>query len=69
MTTLNLWNRYGDWAARRRVLVEGFRALRPDLAAFQEAIKTDEYDQVVDLLGGSDHFGVAATLTSQQDQR
>jgi endonuclease/exonuclease/phosphatase family metal-dependent hydrolase len=49
--TLNLWQRYGNWAERRRVLTDGFRALEPDLVAFQESIKTDEYDQVTDLLG------------------
>jgi endonuclease/exonuclease/phosphatase family metal-dependent hydrolase len=49
--TLNLWQRYGNWAERRRVLTDGFRALQPDLVAFQESIKTDEYDQVTDLLG------------------
>jgi hypothetical protein len=51
VATLNLWNRFGDWGKRRSVLIEGFRALRPDLAAFQEAVRTEEYDQVADLLG------------------
>jgi endonuclease/exonuclease/phosphatase family metal-dependent hydrolase len=55
VTTLNLWNRFGDWEQRRRVLIEGFRALRPDLAAFQEAVRTEEYDQVADLLGPEYH--------------
>ena len=36
---------------RRSLLVDGFRDLRPDLVAFQESIKTDDYDQVSDLLG------------------
>lgn len=49
--TLNLWQRYGSWADRRSVLVEGIRALDPDLVAFHESIKTDDYDQVTDLLG------------------
>src|SRR5689334_6974135 len=49
--TLNLWGRNGAWNDRRSVLIEGFRALQPDLVALQEAIKTDEYDQVMDLLG------------------
>jgi endonuclease/exonuclease/phosphatase family metal-dependent hydrolase len=56
ISTLNLWNRFGDWDERRAVLGAGFRALRPDLAAFQEAIKTDEYDQVADLLGPEYHI-------------
>jgi hypothetical protein len=33
------------------VLVDGFRDLRPDLVAFQVSIRTDDYDQVTDLLG------------------
>lgn len=55
VVTLNLWGRRGDWAERRTVLREGLRELRPDLVAFVEAIKTDEYDQVVDLLGPDFH--------------
>ena len=39
------------WSARRSVLAEGLRALDPDLAAFQEVILHDDYDQVTDLLG------------------
>jgi hypothetical protein len=49
--TPNLWGRRGAWAERRRVLVEGFRELRPDLGAFQEAVVNDGYDQVADILG------------------
>lgn len=49
--TLNLWGRRGAWEARRQVLIEGIRALNPDLVAFQETIVNQEYDQVVDLLG------------------
>jgi endonuclease/exonuclease/phosphatase family metal-dependent hydrolase len=51
VATLNLWGIRGDWEARRAILIDGFRDLQPDLVAFIEAIKTDEYDQVVDLLG------------------
>ena len=51
VATLNLWGRSGAWAERRSVLIDGLRDLGPDLAAFQEPIKTDTYDQVVDLLG------------------
>ena len=39
------------WSDRRAVLAGGLRALDPDLAAFQEAIHRDGYDQVADLLG------------------
>lgn len=51
--TLNLWQRYGAWADRRSVLINGLRALQPDIAAFQESIKNDEYDQISDLLGST----------------
>jgi hypothetical protein len=53
--TQNLWGRRGAWADRRGVLGDGLRELQPDLVAFVEAIKTDEYDQVVDLLGPEFH--------------
>jgi len=38
------------------VLVEGFRKLRPDLVAFQEAVVGDGYDQVIDILGSGYHL-------------
>jgi endonuclease/exonuclease/phosphatase family metal-dependent hydrolase len=53
--TYNLWGRRGDWDARRAVIVEGLHGLQPDLVAFQEAIVTEEYDQVSDLLGPEFH--------------
>jgi endonuclease/exonuclease/phosphatase family metal-dependent hydrolase len=52
---MNLWNRHGDWARRRTVLIEGLRRLGPDIVAFQEAVVTDDYDQVADLLGAGYH--------------
>jgi hypothetical protein len=33
VATLNLWGWRGVWEEHRRVLVEGFRELRPDLVA------------------------------------
>jgi hypothetical protein len=54
--TLNLLQRYGAWADRRSVLINGLRALQPDIAAFQESIKNDEYDQIRDLLGSTFHI-------------
>jgi endonuclease/exonuclease/phosphatase family metal-dependent hydrolase len=56
VATLNLWGRRGDWVARRAVLTQGLRDLRPDLIAFQEAIVDGTYDQVSDLLGPEFHF-------------
>jgi endonuclease/exonuclease/phosphatase family metal-dependent hydrolase len=49
----NLWGRRGAWAERRSVLIAGLAALQPDLVVFNEAIKNQEYDQVLDLLGPS----------------
>jgi hypothetical protein len=54
--TQNLWGRRGDWPARRAVLADGLRDLRPDLVAFQGAIVADGYDQVCDLLGPAFHL-------------
>src|SRR5215210_5809534 len=56
VATLNLWGRRGAWEERRRVLVAGFRRLRPDLVAFQEAIVGEGYDQVTDILGPDYHL-------------
>jgi endonuclease/exonuclease/phosphatase family metal-dependent hydrolase len=55
VATLNLWGRSGAWAERRSVLIDGFRELRPDLVALQEPVKTEDYDQVADLLGQEFH--------------
>lgn len=63
--TQNLWGIRGDWKARREVLRHGLRLLEPDLVAFIEAIKTDDYDQVVDLLG--DEFRVAHQAEREPD--
>jgi hypothetical protein len=49
--TLNLWCRHGAWRERRSVLHDGLQTLRPDVITFQETIKRDDYDQVIDLLG------------------
>ena len=56
VATLNLWGRRGEWDGRRRVLAEGFRKLKPDLVAFQEAVVRDGYDQVTDILGPGYHL-------------
>ena len=51
----NTWGLRGDWDARRAVLATELRRLEPDLVAFVESITTDDYDQVVDLLGPDYH--------------
>jgi endonuclease/exonuclease/phosphatase family metal-dependent hydrolase len=56
VVTLNVWGQYGGWEDRRSVLIDGLRNLNPDLVAFQEALKTESYDQTVDLLGPGYHI-------------
>ena len=56
VATLNLWGRRGDWPSRRRALATGFKQLNPDLLAVQEAIQTDETDQLADALGDGYHL-------------
>jgi hypothetical protein len=53
VATLNLWGQHGAWEVRRSVLADGLRELQPDIIAFQEAVVTNAYDQVADLLGAS----------------
>jgi endonuclease/exonuclease/phosphatase family metal-dependent hydrolase len=48
-------DRPAAWSDRRAVLADGLRALEPDLAAFQEAIHHQDYDEVSDLLGPGYH--------------
>jgi endonuclease/exonuclease/phosphatase family metal-dependent hydrolase len=50
VATLNVWGRSGDWAARRGVLRDGFRALGPDLLALQETIFSGGDDLVAEIL-------------------
>lgn len=56
VATQNLWRFHDDWNARREVLQLGFRALRPDIAGFQEAILTEDYEQPRDILGDEFHY-------------
>jgi len=49
--TMNLWQRYGAWADRRSVLIDGMRRVQPDIVGFAESVRTENYDQTADLLG------------------
>lgn len=55
IVTMNIFGHQGEWSQRREVLRKGFAGLQPDLVAFQEAIVTDEHDQVADILGDGYH--------------
>jgi endonuclease/exonuclease/phosphatase family metal-dependent hydrolase len=54
--TLNLWGRRGEWERRRQILIAGLLTLQPDIVAFQESVKTDSYDQALDVLGPEYHL-------------
>src|SRR5215216_3610779 len=54
--THNIYGQSAEWSARRQVLIDGIRELSPDLIALQETIRTDTYDQVVDLVGAAYHI-------------
>ncbi|WP_067486447.1 endonuclease/exonuclease/phosphatase family protein [Actinomadura hibisca] len=58
--TLNLWETRGDWPRRRDALAAGLARLDPDLIAFQESAKRDDYDQAADLLGDGYHLAHSA---------
>jgi hypothetical protein len=67
VVTQNLWGRRGAWDERRAVLVGELRRLEPDLVALPESIKTDEYDQVVDVLGPGYHIAHQAAREPGDD--
>jgi endonuclease/exonuclease/phosphatase family metal-dependent hydrolase len=54
--TMNIFGRRADWPARRRLLHETFARLDPDLVALQEAVVTDDHDQVADIVGDEMHL-------------
>src|SRR5438045_9262731 len=63
VVTLNVWGPGENWEARRPVLAEGLRDLRPDLVALQEIIVRDGRDQAREL------FGNELTLVHQQKRQ
>jgi endonuclease/exonuclease/phosphatase family metal-dependent hydrolase len=72
--TMNLFGHHQRWEERRPVLAAGFRDLDPDLVTFQEAITSDGYDQVTEILGPGYHVfhqrgraddGVGASIASR----
>ena len=50
--TLNLWNDSGPWDARQERVREWIDRLTPDVISFQEALRSDDWDQVSTLLDG-----------------
>lgn len=52
LASMNIWATHGDWRTRRRLLIDTFDALDPDLFRLQETIARDDYDQVGDVLAG-----------------
>jgi endonuclease/exonuclease/phosphatase family metal-dependent hydrolase len=63
IVTLNIWGPGANWDARRPVLVEGFRDLRPDLVALQETVVHNGKDQAREL------FGAEFTIVHQRNRQ
>lgn len=51
----NVLGRRSGWDARRRVLRKIIGTAAPDVVLFSEEIRTEQYDQTADLLGGDYH--------------
>jgi endonuclease/exonuclease/phosphatase family metal-dependent hydrolase len=65
VATLNVWDRYGDWPARRAVLTAGFNALEPDVVALQETVVTPGGDQVAEILDDGYHVAHQHARTAE----
>lgn len=63
--THNIYGTRSNWQSRRRVLVDGLRALRPDLITLQETIVTSTYDQAADILG--DDYAIVHSTARETD--
>ena len=55
--TINVQNNEGGDARRIALLNRGLRDISPDLVAFQEVIRTDQGDQLAELLDGTGLHG------------
>lgn len=55
--TINVQNDEGDYARRVSLLSRGLRDISPDLVAFQEVVRTDQRDQLAELLESTDLHG------------
>jgi endonuclease/exonuclease/phosphatase family metal-dependent hydrolase len=53
--TYNIYGHNANWAARKRVVTDGLRALDPDIVTLQETTLTEGYDQAREVLGKDMH--------------
>lgn len=58
--TLNIWNRSGDWRARREAILSVLRSTDPDLVCLQEVVGDDERNQAGWLAERCDRHAVFA---------
>jgi endonuclease/exonuclease/phosphatase family metal-dependent hydrolase len=68
--TINIWNRQGPWAERKKLLRAGIEALDPDVVAMQEVIRRGDSSQAHELAEGLDYhvaFGAARPLDADAD--
>jgi exonuclease III len=56
VVTQNLLGHHQDWPRRRPAVTSWFRRLDPDLVLLQEAVVTDDHDQVTEVLGDGYHI-------------
>jgi exonuclease III len=55
VVTQNLLGHHMDWPRRRLAVTSWFRHLDPDVVTLQEAVVTDDYDQVTEVVGDGYH--------------
>src|SRR3954447_5458001 len=55
LVTQNLLGHHQDWPRRRAAVTSWFRQLNPDVLTLQEAVVTDDYDQVTEIVGDDYH--------------
>jgi endonuclease/exonuclease/phosphatase family metal-dependent hydrolase len=53
--TLNLWHDNGPYDQRKKLIRAWIDRLNPDLIGFQEALRAPDFDQVSELLAGTDY--------------
>lgn len=53
VVSLNLWNRFGPWEARREALRTELELVDADLIGVQELVRAPDFDQASELCGGA----------------
>ena len=61
VVTLNIWNRQGPWEERLPLIIDGLRALAPDVVGLQEVLRFGDEDQARQIAAalGMEHVAYA----------